>query len=378
MSEPLALPAAPADVVSALGAGAAQQAPVGEAPSPRAAYLSPEQTLYERLGVRSGASAQEIKSAYRARAREYHPDLNRGDALSEESFKLAGEAYAVLGSAEKRAAYDRSQQRSREVPAEPARQWTRRSEPNRYKTSSGSASGSRSAYTVDDFTNTGFSGFSSAAYGARASGSRRRARAGGVSVDDMVGDAFRSAFAGMGAQDAAAYDPRAVMDAVNAYRAALSQQARGVRVQAVYSNDITLAADATGALLGQYVHLGRVQTPHAANDAASAAPARGARDGAQVAAKLADVYGLAGVIAYRTSAIDFLGVAGAQSPSYLGGMQVREIGILGADGTYRTLGAELGHVNARGEYRAIGALAGPAYASANSPARTPAPATRAA
>src|SRR4051812_23610454 len=61
---------------------------------------------YEVLGVARGASADEIKSAYRRLARRYHPDVNPGDNDAEEHFKEIGAAYAVLSDAEKRARYD--------------------------------------------------------------------------------------------------------------------------------------------------------------------------------------------------------------------------------------------------------------------------------
>ena len=60
---------------------------------------------YQTLGVARDASADDIKHAYRRLARKYHPDLNK-EAGAEERFKEVGEAYEVLGDAEKRAAYD--------------------------------------------------------------------------------------------------------------------------------------------------------------------------------------------------------------------------------------------------------------------------------
>lgn len=62
--------------------------------------------LYEVLGVRRDASADEIKSAYRRLARQHHPDVNPGDSSAEEKFKEISQAYAILSDPEKKARYD--------------------------------------------------------------------------------------------------------------------------------------------------------------------------------------------------------------------------------------------------------------------------------
>ena len=61
---------------------------------------------YEVLGVNKGATAEEIKKAYRKAAMKYHPDRNPGDKEAEAKFKEVGEAYEVLSDDGKRQRYD--------------------------------------------------------------------------------------------------------------------------------------------------------------------------------------------------------------------------------------------------------------------------------
>lgn len=62
--------------------------------------------LYEVLGVAKSASAEEIKRAYRKKARESHPDMNPDDPTAADRFREAEEAYSILSDAQKRQAYD--------------------------------------------------------------------------------------------------------------------------------------------------------------------------------------------------------------------------------------------------------------------------------
>ena len=68
--------------------------------------MADKRDFYEVLGVSKGASADEIKKAYRKEAKKYHPDLHPGDKEAEAKFKEINEAYEVLSDSDKKARYD--------------------------------------------------------------------------------------------------------------------------------------------------------------------------------------------------------------------------------------------------------------------------------
>jgi DnaJ-class molecular chaperone len=68
--------------------------------------LNKDKDYYKILGLDTSADTKEIKSAYRALARKYHPDTNQGNKLSEEKFKEIGEAYSVLNDPAQKTKYD--------------------------------------------------------------------------------------------------------------------------------------------------------------------------------------------------------------------------------------------------------------------------------
>lgn len=85
----------------------------------------PDTDYYKVLGVSRGASAEEIRKAYKKLAREYHPDRRPNDKSAAERFKQIQEAHEVLSDPEKREQYDRYGSAFRGAGREPTGQaWT--------------------------------------------------------------------------------------------------------------------------------------------------------------------------------------------------------------------------------------------------------------
>ena len=68
--------------------------------------MANKRDYYEVLGVSKNASEAEIKSAFRKKAKEFHPDLNKDNPDAAEKFKEAQEAYSVLSDPSKKQMYD--------------------------------------------------------------------------------------------------------------------------------------------------------------------------------------------------------------------------------------------------------------------------------
>ncbi|MBR6671162.1 MAG: molecular chaperone DnaJ [Ruminococcus sp.] len=68
--------------------------------------MADKRDYYDVLGIQKGASDDEIKKAFKKKAREFHPDLHPDDPSCENKFKEVNEAYEVLSDSEKRSRYD--------------------------------------------------------------------------------------------------------------------------------------------------------------------------------------------------------------------------------------------------------------------------------
>ena len=140
---------------------------------------------YAALGVERGASADEIKKAYRRLAQKYHPDVSK-EPGAEARFKEIGEAWQTLKDPEKRAAYDELGSRPQGEEFRPPPGWGR--------AQGGHSDGEAFQFDNMDFADL-FARFGGGAGGARAGSSRGRGGIPGqdfeVPVQISIEDAFR-------------------------------------------------------------------------------------------------------------------------------------------------------------------------------------------
>jgi DnaJ-class molecular chaperone len=110
---------------------------------------------YKVLGLDKGASDDDIRRAFRKRAKELHPDLHPNDAAAAEQFKKVSAAYEIIGDPEKRAKYDRGEI---DASGEPRRGF------ERHYAGGAGAGGARRSFNEGDF---GFGDIFTDLFGAR-------------------------------------------------------------------------------------------------------------------------------------------------------------------------------------------------------------------
>jgi curved DNA-binding protein len=146
---------------------------------------------YKILGVPRGSDADEIKSAYRKLAMQYHPDRNPGDKQAEDRFKEINEAYQVLSDPEKRSRYDQL--------GESYSQWQQNGAPGNFDWGQWSSGPGVQQVNLDELFGEGaFSDFFRSIFGGAMGGQTLRGRnsRGSASIQQPVTISLKEAYTG--------------------------------------------------------------------------------------------------------------------------------------------------------------------------------------
>jgi molecular chaperone DnaJ len=152
-----------------------------------------DRDYYDILGVKKSASEDEIKKAYRALAKKFHPDKNKGNKDAENKFKEISEAHSVLSDKEKRSQYDRLGREAFNF--------------------GGAGGGNPFAGGQNPFAGFDFSQFGGQAGGARGGGRRSTRRSSTGGFTDILSDLFGSGgFEGAAPQQPEVFEAEMTID----------------------------------------------------------------------------------------------------------------------------------------------------------------------